>query len=103
MDVRRIAGRLAAIVGPDAVNVDPDELTAYECDGLTGFKHPPDLVVLPGTAEEVQAVVRLCKEEGIVFIPRGAGTGLSGGCLPVEGGIMIGLSRMMSIVEIDIP
>ncbi|HEY8367817.1 MAG TPA: FAD-linked oxidase C-terminal domain-containing protein [Thermodesulfobacteriota bacterium] len=103
MDVRRIAGRLAAIVGPDAVIVDPDELTAYECDGLTGFKHPPDLVVLPGTAEEVQAVVRLCKEEGIVFIPRGAGTGLSGGCLPVEGGIMIGLSRMMSIVEIDIP
>jgi glycolate oxidase len=103
MDVRRIADRLRAIVGRDCVIVDADRLAAYECDGLTGFKHPPDLVVLPRTAEEVQAVVHVCKEWGVVFIPRGAGTGLSGGCLPVEGGVMIGTSRMMDIIEIDIP
>ncbi len=101
-DVRRIADRLAQLVGRSAVIVDANELAAYECDGLTGFKHPPDVVVLPKTADEVQAVVRLCQAEGIVFIPRGAGTGLSGGCLPVEGGVMVGLSRMMAIVEIDL-
>ncbi|HWP35053.1 MAG TPA: FAD-linked oxidase C-terminal domain-containing protein [Thermodesulfobacteriota bacterium] len=91
------------IVGPEAVIADPAELAAYECDGLTAFKHPPDLVVLPETADQVQAVVRVCREEGVVFVPRGAGTGLSGGALPVEGGVLIGLSRMNRILEIDLP
>ncbi len=103
LEVRRVAARLRQIVGPEFVLVDPDELVAYECDGLTAFKHLPDLVVLPHTSEEVQAIVRLCREEGIVFVPRGAGTGLSGGCLPVEGGVIIGLNRMMRILEVDLP
>jgi glycolate oxidase len=103
MELRRIAERLRRVVGDDHVIVDQDELVSYECDGLTGFKHPPDLVVLPRTADEVLGLVRVCKEEGAVFIPRGAGTGLSGGCLPVEGGVMVGTSRMMDIVDVDIP
>jgi glycolate oxidase len=101
-DIRRIAARLTRMVGRAAVVVDPDELAAYECDALTAFKHPPDVVVLPATADEVRAVVRLCKEEGLVFTPRGAGTGLSGGCLPAEGGVVIGLNRMTEIVEVDL-
>jgi glycolate oxidase len=84
------------------VITEPEQLRTYECDGLTRHRVVPALVALPACAEEVQAVVRLCNEEGIPFVARGAGTGLSGGALPVAGGIVISLARLTRILEIDL-
>jgi glycolate oxidase len=101
MDRERIAKELAGIVGTDGVVTDRGELQVYEADGLTVFKATPEIVVLPRSAEHVAAVVRVCHREKIPFVARGAGTGLSGGALPVEGGILIGMNRMNRILEID--
>ncbi len=84
------------------VITEPEQLRTYECDGLTRHRVVPALVALPASAEEVQAVVRLCNEEGIPFVARGAGTGLSGGALPVAEGIVISLARLTRILEIDL-
>lgn len=84
-DKERIAKDLVAVVGTDGVVVDPDELRVYETDGLTIFKARPDMVVLPRSAEEVARVVGFCHQEKIPFVARGAGTGLSGGALPLDG------------------
>jgi glycolate oxidase len=100
-DKERIARELTAIVGADGVVVEPGELRVYETDGLTVFKAMPDLVVLPRSTEQVAGVVRVCHREKIPFVARGAGTGLSGGALPVEGGVLIGLNRMNRILELD--
>jgi len=81
---------------------EPEQLRTYECDGLTGHRVVPALVALPGSVDEVQAVVRLCNAERIPFVARGAGTGLSGGALPVAEGIVISLARLTRILEIDI-
>jgi glycolate oxidase len=81
---------------------EPEQLRTYECDGLTGHRVVPALVALPGSVEEVQAVVRVCNEERIPFVARGAGTGLSGGALPVAEGIVISLARLTRILEIDV-
>ena len=81
---------------------EPEQLRTYECDGLTGHRVVPSLVALPGSATEVQAVVRLCAAERIPFVARGAGTGLSGGALPVADGIVISLARLTHILEIDV-
>src|SRR5258707_12171412 len=81
---------------------EPEQLRTYECDGLTGRRVVPSLVALPANAAEVQAVVRLCNEERIPFVARGAGTGLSGGALPVAEGIVISLARLTQILEIDL-
>ena len=75
----------------------------YESDGLTGYRVVPGAVVLPTTTEQVQGVVRVCHRERIPFVARGNATGLSGGALPVAGGIVIGLARMNRILEVDIP
>ena len=97
----RLIRELGKLVGADNVVADPAALKVYETDGLTVLKAPPDVVVLPRTSAEVVAVVRLCAREGIPFVPRGAGTGLSGGALPVEGGVVISLNRMIRILEVD--
>jgi glycolate oxidase len=81
---------------------EPEQLRTYECDGLTGHRVVPALVVLPESVAEVQAVVRLCNEERIPFVARGAGTGLSGGALPVAEGIVISLARLTRVLEIDV-
>jgi len=81
---------------------EPEQLRTYECDGLTGRRVVPALVALPRSAEEVQAVVRLCNEAQIPFVARGAGTGLSGGALPVADGIVISLARMDRVLAIDL-
>ncbi|MFB3817715.1 MAG: FAD-binding oxidoreductase [Candidatus Methylomirabilales bacterium] len=99
----RALKELQAIVGPEYVIADPTELKVYETDGLTIYKATPEVVVLPLTTEEVAAVVRLCRRERLPFVPRGAGTGLSGGALAVEGGVVIGLNRMQRILEVDYP
>jgi glycolate oxidase len=98
---RALRTELEAIVGRGAVLADPDELLVYESDGLTLFRALADFVVFPTTAEHVAAVVRLASREGLPFVARGAGTGLSGGCLPAEGGIVISLMRMNRVLEVD--
>ena len=85
---------LERALGTDAVISEPAELRMYECDGLTGHRAVPLAVVLPRTTEEVQAAVRVCRTHGAPFVARGAGTGLSGGAVPVAEGIVIGLARM---------
>jgi len=94
-------GELAAIVGVENCIVDPSELRVYECDGLTGTRVRPLAVVLPASTEEVAAVVKIARSYNLPIVPRGAGTGLSGGALPVDNGIVVGLSRMNRILEID--
>src|SRR4051812_12305686 len=81
---------------------EPEQLRTYECDGLTGRRVVPALVALPADASEVQAVVRICNDASVPFVARGAGTGLSGGALPVAEGIVISLARMNRVHEIDL-
>jgi len=97
-----VASRLAKVVGERHCISDPAELRTYECDGLTSFRVAPELVVLPGSTEEVAAVVRIAREAGLAIVPRGAGTGLSGGALPVDDCVVVGLSRMKRILEVDL-
>src|SRR5712671_6243410 len=92
---------LEAIVGPGGVLSDPDELMVYESDGLTLFRALADFVVFPTSAEQVSALVKLATREGMPFVARGAGTGLSGGCLPAGGGLVISLMRMNRVLEVD--
>jgi glycolate oxidase len=99
----RILGQFRAILGNDGVISEPEQLHTYECDGLTNFRVLPAAVLLPTSTEQVQAIVCLCYKERIPFVARGSGTGLSGGALPVENGIVISLARMNRILEIDIP
>lgn len=93
--------RLKQILGKPQVIEDETELLVYECDALTLFKNKPDVVVFPRTAEQVAQIVRLANEHRIPFLPRGSGTGLSGGALAIEGGIVIELQRMNRIISID--
>ncbi|MDP6558963.1 MAG: FAD-linked oxidase C-terminal domain-containing protein [Candidatus Binatia bacterium] len=97
----RIARELAEIVGADGIVIDADELKVYEADGLTVFKAKPDLVVLPQSAKQVAQAVKVCAREKIPFVARGAGTGLSGGAIPLDGGVLIGLNRLNRILNID--
>ena len=92
---------MEGLLGEGAVLSDPEELLVYESDGLTLFRALADFVVFPQTAEQVSALVRLANREGIPFVARGAGTGLSGGCLPAEGGLVISLMRMNRVLEVD--
>lgn len=96
-----IVRALGAIVGRERVITDPDRLVVYESDGLTAYRSLPRAVVLPGSTEEVAAVVRLLHGERIPIVPRGAGTGLSGGALPDPEGVVLGTARMNRIVAID--
>jgi glycolate oxidase len=96
-----LVARFARIVGEANTISRPEQLRVYECDGLTAFRAPPGLVILPRTTEEVVAAVELARAEGLPIVPRGSGTGLSAGAMPVPGGIVVGLSRMKRILEID--
>ena len=91
---------LTALVGSGGVLSEPDELLVYESDGLTLFRALADFIVFPTTAEHVAAIVRLANREGLPFVARGAGTGLSGGCLQAEGGIVISMMRMNRVLEV---
>src|SRR6266571_2220796 len=104
LDPGRKAGlrrELESLLGKGAVLSDPEELLVYESDGLTLFQALADFVVFPTSVEQVSAVVRLANREGLPFVARGAGTGLSGGCLPAEGGLVISLMRMNRVLEVD--
>ncbi|HMH90417.1 MAG TPA: FAD-binding protein, partial [Streptosporangiaceae bacterium] len=93
--------RLARICGPANVISDPMELATYECDGLTAHRCRPALAVLPATAEQVAQVVAACAAAGVPYVARGSGTGLSGGALPDADGVLIVMSRMRAVLEID--
>jgi glycolate oxidase len=97
-----LVDEIRSAVPDGAVISEPEQLRTYECDGLTGRRVVPSLVVLPETTQQVQAVVRACHAAGTPFVARGAGTGLSGGALPVEEGVVIGLSRMNRILRVDL-
>src|SRR6266404_836556 len=99
----RILDELRTIVGDHGLISSPEELQTYECDGLTNFRVMPRAVLLPNSTEQVQAIVRVCHRERMPFVARGSGTGLSGGALPVENGIVISLARMNRILEVDFP
>jgi glycolate oxidase len=97
-----ILAQLKSAVGEHGLVVDRNQVQTYECDGLTNFRTTPDAVVLPRTTAEVQAVVRICAEHAIPFVARGAGTGLSGGALPAEGCVVIGMARMNRVLSVDL-
>jgi len=99
----RILNEFRAIVSERGLICSPEELHTYECDGLTNFRVLPCAVLLPTSVEQVQAILRVCHRERIPFVARGSGTGLSGGALPVENGIVLSLARMNRILEVDIP
>ena len=97
----RLLDEFIAVVGPEAVLSHPEDLQTYESDALTTFRVRPAAVVLPSSTAHVQDIVRLCARDRIPFVARGSGTGLSGGALPIEGGIVISLARMNRILEVD--
>lgn len=96
-----ILDEFRAIVGSGNIVTNADELLVYECDAYTLEKNLPDVVVLPKTTEQVAAIVTVCAAHNIAFIPRGAGTNLSGALLPIEGGVFIALTRMTKILSVD--
>src|SRR5437870_90685 len=93
--------RLRVIVGPGGMLTSPSDLLVYECDGYTIEKNKPDVVVFPTNTEQVVQIIKACNEVNVPFLPRGAGTSLAGGCLPVGGGVMIALTRMKRILEVS--
>ncbi|QEO17581.1 FAD-linked oxidase C-terminal domain-containing protein [Acetobacter vaccinii] len=98
-----LAAGLRQIVGSEWVISDEVERKPYQCDGITAYMAMPLLVVLPASTEEVRAVLRFCHERGVKVVPRGSGTSLSGGALPLEDGILLVTSRLCSVVEVDAP
>jgi glycolate oxidase len=99
----RFVDELTRLLGPAAVLCDPADLLTYETDALVHLRATPGVVVLPGSAAEVQAVVRLCHRERVPFVARGHGTGLSGGALPAPDGVLVVLTRLNRILNVDLP
>jgi glycolate oxidase len=100
---RAFIAELRRIAGDGAVYSDPLEVLTYESDALTHLREVPGAVVMPTSAAHVQAIVKLCAREQVPFVARGHGTGLSGGALPVPDGLVIALSRLNRVLEVDIP
>src|SRR5712691_2509060 len=96
-----IAAALRQIVPGEGVIVTEPERRAYESDGLTAYRQPPLVVVLPSTVTQVAAILRYCQAEGIKVVPRGAGTSLSGGALPLADGVLLGMAKFNRILDID--
>jgi len=97
----RIVERLRGVLPADAVIEDAHETRAYECDALAAYRCPPLAVALPGSTGEVSAVLRICHEEGVPVVPRGSGTSLAGGAMPTADSIVLGVSRMNDVLEVD--
>ena len=97
-----VADELRRLLGVENVLAAQSDLVVYECDAFVIEKNCPDVVVFPRSTDDVAAVVRVCNEHDLPFLPRGAGTSLAGGCLPVGGGVMIVLTRMKEILQINL-
>ena len=102
MDRAQLVEHLSRLVGQHHVIHRPEQLLVYETDGLTAFHQMPEVVVMPETTDQVSSVLRFCYEHGVPFVPRGKGTGLSGGALPVEGAVVISTECMRQILEVDL-
>ncbi len=98
---RELVRGLLAILPVESVLFEPEDLRPYECDGLSAYCQLPMVVALPATVDEVQAVLRLCHRLKVPVVARGAGTGLSGGALPLADGLLLSLARLKSILHID--
>ncbi len=94
-----IVAQLQAVLPRDAVIFDEHEVKAYECDGLSAYRCPPMIVVLPSSTEEVAAVLKVCHAEGIPVVPRGSGTSLAGGALPTADSVVLGVSKLSKVLE----
>lgn len=101
VDREAILTALAVVLPSDSLLREPEELRPYECDGLTAYRTPPLVVCLPETEAQTQAVLKTCSRLGVPVVARGAGTGLSGGALPVENGVLLSLARFNRILNID--
>ena len=99
---RQLRDEAAGVFSADALITEPEQLRTYECDGLTGHRVVPALVILASSTRDVQEAVRLCARLDVPFVARGAGTGLSGGAVPVAEGVVISVQRMNRILEIDL-
>ena len=97
-----IVRALRRIVPGEGVIADEDELRVYESDGLTAYRQPPLIAVLPETTAQVSQILAYCHGSGIKVVPRGAGTSLSGGALPLADGILLGLAKFNRIIEVDL-
>src|SRR5579859_6722860 len=100
---REIAAHLRTLLKPESVIEADDERRVYESDGLTAYRQPPLIAALPSSTAEVSAVLAYCQQEGIKIVPRGAGTSLSGGALPLADAITLGLGKLNRVLEIDLP
>ena len=100
--ISHLVEQLRSVVGSERVLSSHSDVMVYECDGFVIEKNCPDVVVFPATADQVSKIVDICNEADVPFLPRGAGTSLAGGCLPVGGGVMIVLTRMNEILEINV-
>jgi glycolate oxidase len=100
-DSRPLLTALTSVVGPENLLHERDELVVYECDGYVIEKSIPDVVVFPTSTEQVVDIVKICRAHDVPFVPRGAGTSLAGGTLAVGGGVMICLTRMKRILEVN--
>ena len=98
-----IVGALRAIVPGEGVIDSEIGMRPFESDGLTAYRQLPMVVVLPETTEQVSRILRYCHEHGVKVVPRGAGTSLSGGALPLGDGVLLGLSKFNRILEVDFP
>jgi glycolate oxidase len=96
-----IVAALRAIVPGEGMIDDPDLLRPYESDGLTAYRQPPMVVVLPETTAQVSAILRWCHAAGVKVVPRGSGTSLSGGALPLADGVLLGLSKFNRVLDVD--
>ncbi|MBN8899802.1 MAG: FAD-binding protein, partial [Rhodospirillales bacterium] len=97
----QIVAGLRTLLPEDALIAEPIRLKPYETDGLSAYRQPPLAVTLPRTTEEVAAILRFCHQNGVRVVPRGAGTSLSGGALPLADAVVLGLMRMNQILDVD--
>ena len=94
--------RLFGQVLPDSsILTEKEQLVPYECDGLSAYQCTPWIVVLPETVEQVQQIMKICYQQGVPVVARGAGTGLSGGAIPLENGVLLVLAKFKQILQID--
>jgi glycolate oxidase len=98
-----LVAELRHILGPDGLVTSFEGRLVYECDMHTFYKGMPDAVALPTSAEQVRDLVRLCRRERVPVVPRGSGTGLIGGAMAPRGGVMVSMTRMNAILEVDLP
>jgi glycolate oxidase len=98
---REAAAALLAVLPDRCVLVDPEQTRAYECDGLAAYRQMPMIVLLPENEAQIVAAIAVCRQFNLPIVPRGAGTGLSGGAMPMAGGVVLSTARLNRIVRLD--